>query len=1698
MNCQEKADHSRVLHKEDVDIVGVIRSLTEQFDIIFGKPERVTECCLELERALSIPPSLVDIERLSSLLPILTEHSGPLVFPLYDIIERAAVSCSNPWPLLKGMIAARDKLLVQRALQCVLRCIENGSLNADRDVVGYLAELLDLPGKCIGDPDCLPLVGSVVRSMRISGQERATDPVRAMFLEEREGKMRRLAARLLDITGAPISMELAEKALGEDAFAFLAPYLAYTRASHTDVLSLIPAPGVPPPALQSLRQAHAGVGENLLRHIVAEAGWPQLNLSIEIRHYVRVTPKESLPLMLLPAEARLARSCGDIGRIADLYVAIAHGGSVTESSPAKAKVDPASRFRNYNLAHADILADFLAVAPLTAERIHSILERMDCIIGEFIGLFSTMSEECSVLTSVYEGIKHEILDGLSRHRNGGPLPPDLTRLTMMFEDPQSLGQVRTLHGLKRYLHQKGLQLGFKLVQRSLATNRTVTLFLCSRKKILQKVEGIRYADFESESDGTAFSGRLPYSVALVAEGFVRQLLYGHNSYPRVDAFCYGNEIHYFLSFRNHPAFLRINYSPPLQGGMIDLEYYGVSKYELSVHPDFSLDALQRFFTSLGFYIQVENTRVHARYDKEHTPELKSICEKAEALFCLVPYLLDIDWTIGGLNLDGEARQKVASAWAESFAAWGVLPFRLLLTKDRRGIIAKVIDTPAGMRDVEWSGKGAYTDRFSAGAGEMFRKLVAVAEDLDPEIARTKTAGGRDRVGQIHLERSLLLPLRKALARGELRETSNGFERTAPDVFHRVSEPERFAELIASEDQSLTSAATLAYLIAPLERFLSFRSVGSVGDYEVQSARLSLLDEDLGIHVMRGEKNSACLAFYTHGTVLYRRRDNAADSWECNATCDATTLIALLRRTNYPVPGLEQLPTGLPEEVCRIRESLARALPAQPRRPIPGERAVAGLRATPGRAVGRALFGTEGRKPEDFTGAVLVTAALRPHDGPFLHRAAGVVSTGGGILSHAALLAAQFQKPAVIIAGQWEADPNRAPLLHYVSTEYELEEQESHGYHICARKQIRECELVLREGDLVVIDAKEDLLRVLGQDPDALALHEGFRQWDRATRDMAQATSDHDILLFRGRRIRARHQIEKILTRLADPILTCHALDELLEDSDGLGRSVDAGEKGQLLNVILDNTRVAGTARSHLRWVVRDLRQHYERALRNARNQIPISRYIHEVLTLRLDALRAYQSLSEVGSCLKECGFDGIVTGSSWIYEIDESTRRRLTQLRDGVVTALESLDYRIEDARSRHLLRQWERIESLVDASEEEKRPLDAFRVRLSRSDTATVRRFSARTVLWPTEGGFELSPSIGWKAANLAEVGKIAGELLVPPWFVVTDCAFRQILQSPSDQIFRGGMELPGRASSLGKAIEVVLGLSRLDRFQKSSLIQNLWDSVILPETLAEEVVSAYRRIGQQESPTPQREAGRPEPLVALRSSSCEEDAENAARAGEFDTFLYIHGEQALLKYLLRTWSGLWSDRALHTREMLGTMTSFAGGGVIVQRIVNSRVSGVLQTINVAQTEFREIVINAGWGLGEGIVSGTVAADQIIVSKEGDLEKGPFPFSYVTADKKEHVVFNSRAGCGTIRCDAPYHQRLRPALEYSELCELVAVAVRLESIYGYPLDIEFGIEESRLWILQVRPVPTSLSLLERTLQNSPVSRARGEFHAFP
>lgn len=1683
MSADEDTEQQSAIDTARSDVDRIVRSLAEQFEVAMGKPERVQSCCANLLRLQSSPPSAADADRLLPTLPLLASPSRELVLPLFELVERTAASTAQPWPLLKGLLGARDKDLAARALTLTLRRVRDGSVALNREALRFFAHQAELPGSPLAEPELLPLVGDIVRLRRASDESPLGDPLVSLLMQEEDGALRDLAGRILDSFGEPIPPELAHEILGAEGFSLLGPYLTYTRAAYRDVLSLSPQPHTTPPALASIARAHQSLGEELLRKIIAKIGWQRLSLGIEFQPYDRVASGESFPLMLHPAEATLARRCGRIRRADEFVVVTAHGGAVAESDEPAQASEPARLFRDHNLLHAQLLGDFLAVAPLTLERIKAILGRMDSVVQDFVTLFSSLSDECGILPGIYGELKRKIAHEIESEKARRGLSLELTRLVMMFEDPQALGRVQTLHGLKRYLHQKGLQLGFKLVQRSLSTNRTVDVLIVSRNRIVRHVGGIRYSDFEGETDEAP--RRIPYPVRIVADGFARQAVVGHEAFPRVDIFCYGNEVHYFLAYKNHPAFLRINFAPPFQGGMIDLEYYGVSKYELAEHPDLSLPALHQFFRRLEFDTHIENTRVHARYDKEQAPDLRSLREKAEAVFRLAPYLLDIDWTIGGLKLNAEARMKVAAAWASFFEAWGVLPLRHLLSADRRSIVESVAMTPTGRRQNAWSGEGPYQDRFKPWPGEFLQKFVASAEEFGIEITPAHSGTGISFAGQIQLEHTVLRSLRQGVARGELTQKLDGYAVAPAELVERLAPPEHFAAIIASGAPDVEASESLAPLVAPLERILPFRTVGSVEGCDVQSASLPLKDHDLGVHVLRDEHGTVCLAFYTHGDALTRSRAATSEGWTTNALVDATEFASILRRADYPAPVFEVRSAAPSQRVRDIREMLAHTPRGHPRLPIPGEQTIAGLRASPGRFSGRALFGTRSRQPEDLEGAVLVTQALRPEDSAYLYHASGVVTTGGGILSHAGLLAAQFRKPAIIVGGRWEEAPSGRPRLRCVSADYDEMEKAVGGYRTTIRMYRRERHLEVQEGDLLALESGEDVVRVLGQDAETLDFHEGIRQLAEAEDSLGRTTGERDVLSVRGRRIRARHHLDKVFRAMTDPALTCHALSELL-----LGRPIAPSDRLHLLRTGLSNPRVCETALGHLRWVSQKLFDHWITNQAKARRNISDSGSLYEILHLRLEALKASQTLTESSAPLEETGQVVPPMDLADLQELEELARGRLAEIREALAETLYEIHPPTNDGRARHLVRELERLHRALGEGGRRGETLASVRVELSRRDEAERVALSDRCVLWPGDGGLELYGQVGWKAANLGEIRRLAPDLNVPPWFAVTDSAFRRILDSPIGEVLPPEAKLHWEGTTVMAAIESVLRNARLTHAQQSSQIRNLWESIELSEDLVRELTSAYRKINESSSLAPNGTA-----LVALRSSSHEEDAEFATRAGEFETFLFIQGDEALLTYLKRTWSGLWSERSLHHRSILKSDPAIAGGGVIVQAMVDSRVSGVVQTVNLAVNDFREIVINAGLGLGMGIVSGTVAADHIVVAKGGDPEGGFIRFRYETAEKREYVVFDKRSGIGTLQCEAPFHQRRRPALEYAELCELVAAASRLEHLYGYPLDIEFGIEGGRLWILQARPVPQSLSAFQETLEHHPLTEVARASH---
>jgi pyruvate,water dikinase len=222
--------------------------------------------------------------------------------------------------------------------------------------------------------------------------------------------------------------------------------------------------------------------------------------------------------------------------------------------------------------------------------------------------------------------------------------------------------------------------------------------------------------------------------------------------------------------------------------------------------------------------------------------------------------------------------------------------------------------------------------------------------------------------------------------------------------------------------------------------------------------------------------------------------------------------------------------------------------------------------------------------------------------------------------------------------------------------------------------------------------------------------------------------------------------------------------------------------------------------------------------------------------------------------------------------------------------------------------------------------------------------------------------------------------------------------------------------------------------------------------DELAEVVRAAYEKAG----------AGR----VAVRSSGLEEDGSRHSFAGQFDTFLNVSGVDEVVARVRACWASATSERSRHYRATNGLPADPAGMGVLIQQMVPSEVSGVLFTADPVTGRRDRFVVSAVYGLGEGIVSGAVDADTVIL----DARSGAV-LETELGDKAER--YDYAPGGGTVVTAVPETERAALSLAKVDLTELHAAGRAIAEAFGGPQDIEWAVADGRLWILQARPITT-------------------------
>ncbi|WP_030739897.1 rifamycin-inactivating phosphotransferase [Streptomyces sp. NRRL F-5135] len=302
----------------------------------------------------------------------------------------------------------------------------------------------------------------------------------------------------------------------------------------------------------------------------------------------------------------------------------------------------------------------------------------------------------------------------------------------------------------------------------------------------------------------------------------------------------------------------------------------------------------------------------------------------------------------------------------------------------------------------------------------------------------------------------------------------------------------------------------------------------------------------------------------------------------------------------------------------------------------------------------------------------------------------------------------------------------------------------------------------------------------------------------------------------------------------------------------------------------------------------------------------------------------------------------------------------------------------------------------------------------------------------------------VGGKGAHLGGLSRIEG-IRVPGGFCVTTDAFRRVMaQAPS---IDGQLDQLSRLHpDDGEAIRAL-----------SARIRRTIEGIAIPGDLVAAITRALAGLGEQVA-------------CAVRSSATAEDLPTASFAGQQDTYLNVVGPTAVLQHVSRCWASLFTERAVTYRRRNGIDHRRVHMAVVVQQMVFPHAAGVLFTADPVTGNRKVATVDAGFGLGEALVSGLVNPDVFTVRNGEVVAK--------TIAAKQRAVHALPAG-GTRDMAIDPRQQEQPALTDAQVVRLVRLGRRIEAHFGRPQDIEWCLADDGFQIVQSRPITTLFPIPE-------------------
>lgn len=300
--------------------------------------------------------------------------------------------------------------------------------------------------------------------------------------------------------------------------------------------------------------------------------------------------------------------------------------------------------------------------------------------------------------------------------------------------------------------------------------------------------------------------------------------------------------------------------------------------------------------------------------------------------------------------------------------------------------------------------------------------------------------------------------------------------------------------------------------------------------------------------------------------------------------------------------------------------------------------------------------------------------------------------------------------------------------------------------------------------------------------------------------------------------------------------------------------------------------------------------------------------------------------------------------------------------------------------------------------------------------------------------------PIVGGKGANLGEL--TSSGFPVPNAFVLTTLSYDEFVKANK------------LMSKVTKALEGIDRSSDDSLVAASDKIRGLFAKSKIPAALAKEISDRYNLL-----------CGGKKTFVAVRSSATAEDLPDASFAGQQETYLNVADIDELYEKIIMCWSSLFTARAISYRETQGYAHEDVKLAVVVQKMVNSEFAGIMFTKN-PNTGADDIIIEGGYGLGEAFVGGEVTPDTYTINKS----KMSIANRRFSIQKWKYV---RGPNGGAVKEDVPETMQNIQKIDDAHVQEIAEIGRQVEIHYDKPMDMEWCIEDGKVFLVQARPITT-------------------------